>query len=146
MAAAGSLAASLRSLSISHCGDVGAGDFLAHLTSLTRLEAAFCRSLQEDPHLLAAAPRLEALDLTGVDGAGDALCSELARAADADLSFLPLTDAGLAALASRRRAPRLRRLTLARRSANLWETGRFRDEALAALRRARPELSLAFKM
>lgn len=143
MAAAGNLSR-LRALSICHCGDVGAGGFLAGLPALKRLAAAYCHSLTER-ELLAVAPRLESIDLTGCDGVvGDALCARLDSAVDADLSFLSLSDDGLRALAGRAR--KLRRLTLARRSNNLWGTGRYRDEALAALRRARPDLSVAFKM
>lgn len=135
----------LRDLSLSNCGsNVGDGSFLGQLPALRSLGAAYCRSLREAP-LLAAAPALTHIDLTGAsDDIGDALCGALGRAESAALAFLPVSDAGLLALAAA--APRLRRLTLARRSHNLWSTGLWRDEGIAALRRLRPEIAIAFQM
>ncbi|GBF90898.1 hypothetical protein Rsub_03753 [Raphidocelis subcapitata] len=141
MAAPGRLAR-LRELSINACGDVGPGSFLAGLPALRVLRAQYCRSLEDGP-VVAVAPRLDELDLTGC-GLGDALCGALASARAAHLAFLPITDDGLAALG--RAAPRLRRLTLAARCNNLWPVGLYSDSGVTALRRALPELEVAFTM
>lgn len=85
------------------------------------------------------------LDLEGCDAIGDELCFFFARSLRRlNLAFLPISDAGLAALAAN--AAGLQHLVLARRSMNLWETGHYQDASLAALRQKLPELKVALIM
>lgn len=94
--------------------------------------------------VLAAAPRLEYLDLTGCDAVGDEICGALPAALALNLSFVPISDAGLAALAEG--SPRLASLALARRSNNLWSVGLHTDAGVAALKARLPGLAVRYTM
>ncbi|KAI8477372.1 MAG: hypothetical protein J3K34DRAFT_455232 [Monoraphidium minutum] len=133
----------LRELSIGSCGDVGAGAFLSGLPALRVLRAAYSHSLQGE-QLLAVAAGLEYLDVSGCDGVGDELCTSLPAARALNLSFAPVTDGGLEALAAGSRG--LATLWLARRSNNLWAVGLYSDAGVAALARKLPGLEIKYCM
>jgi hypothetical protein len=75
---------------------------------------------------------------------GDEICGALASARALDLSFLHVSDAGLWALAAA--APRLEALSLARHRNNVWCSGLYTDEGVAALRQRLPGLTVRYTM
>jgi hypothetical protein len=94
--------------------------------------------------LLAVAPRLEVLDLTGCEGVGDEICETLTSARVLNLSFVRITDDGLWTLAGA--APRLEALYLAQHRGNVWFSGLHTQEGVAGLRRRLPGLVVTYTM
>jgi len=94
--------------------------------------------------IVKAAEHLEHLDLTGCDAVGDELCAALPSARFLNLSFVPISDQGLWRLGGR--ALRLEELVLARHSHNIFFTGLYTQEGVAALTRRLPKVGVKYTM
>lgn len=94
--------------------------------------------------MLSASSHIESLDLTGCELLGDGVCSGLPSAQNLNLSFVPISDSGLWNLG--RYSPQLKKLSLARRSNNLWSVGHYSEAGVARLRVQLPQLEVVYTM
>ncbi|GAB4817254.1 hypothetical protein N2152v2_004300 [Parachlorella kessleri] len=138
------LTRSLEVLSLVRCtAAVGNGQVLLAFPYLKQLDVTWCRQL--DRRVPARLPScVESLNLHGCEEVDDESLSVLSmpHLTRLNLAFAVITDDGLRTLVEG--APSLRHLTLSHRINNLWNTGRWTEEGLAAYKRAAPQVEVRF--
>lgn len=133
------LAATLTTLSLQSCGDIGSGTCLHGLVALRDLDLTWSHNVVSDG-LRPLARQLHHLNLHGCELVDDTLCEDLPQIRELSIAYTRVGNVGLSALALR--SPRLYRLALARQQYNIMISSATTELGEADFRRRRPDVTL----